>query len=264
MSISFDLISDLHVDTWSDKFDWTGCATSAYCIVAGDVSRDRQQLIEVLTHLGQCYQAVFYIDGNDEHVENLQYLNASYATLARQIQKIPNVVYLQDNVVVVDGVAVVGTNGWWGYDFDLSINPVSAADWWQEKTQASASTVKAVRRMSTTDATYLVSSVRRLQSHQDVKKIVVVTHTVPLSELIEHDIDLEGTMRFNCMGNAYMDQVLIADHADKIHTWCFGHYHGAVDQIRQGVRFVNNCRGRANTPYNQYVYHPRRIVVDLN
>jgi UDP-2,3-diacylglucosamine pyrophosphatase LpxH len=264
MSISFDLISDLHVDTWEHEFDWTGCATSPYCIVAGDVSKNRQQMVQVLRHLGQCYQAVFYIDGNDEHVENLEHLSPSYASLARQIQKIPNVVYLQDNVVVVDGVAVVGTNGWWGYDLDLSIDPVSVASWWQDKAQVSDSAVKAVAKMATTDATYLVSSIRRLQSHQDVKKIVVVTHTVPLSELIEHDIELEGTMRFNCMGNAYMQQVLMADHMDKIHTWCFGHYHGSIDQIRHGVRFVNNCRGRGNTPWNQYVYHPRRIVVDLN
>jgi hypothetical protein len=184
--------------------------------------------------------------------------------MAKQIEKIPNVVYLQDNVVVVDGVAILGTNGWWGFDLDLSVNPTQSALWWQEKMAVSSAATKSVARMATTDATYMVTSVRRLQAHTDIKKIIMVTHTVPLPELIQHDIDLDGSMRFNCMGNAYMQQALLADFQEKIHTWCFGHYHGSIDQIHHGVRFVNNCRGRADSPYNQYVYHPRRIVVDLN
>lgn len=264
MNVAFDLISDLHLETWGDHFSFTGLATSPYCIVAGDIAQDRQLVLTALRHLGQCYQAVFYIDGNDEHRHCLEDLDSSYRTLADQVSKIPNVVYLQDNVVVIDGIAILGTNGWWGFDFELAINPTQSALWWKEKSECSGSAVKAVSNMSTSDATYLVSSVRRLQSHRDVKKIVVVTHTVPLPELIQHDIDLEGSMRFNCMGNAYMNQAIIADTKDKIHTWCFGHYHGSIDQIHHGIRFVNNCRGRADTPYNQYVYHPRRIVVDLN
>lgn len=264
MSIAFDLISDLHIETWANDFDWTGQATSPYCIVAGDIARDRQLVIQTLRHLGQCYQAVFYIDGNDEHVDYVENLDRSYSTLAAQIAKIPNVVYLQDNVVVVDGVAILGTNGWWGFDFDMSVDPTQSAQWWQEKMSVSGAAVKSVSKMATTDATYIVSSVRRLQNHKDVEKIVMVTHTVPLPELIQHDIDLDGTMRSNCMGNAYMLQAMAADFKQKIHTWCFGHYHGSVDQIHHGVRFVNNCRGRADTPYNQYAYYPRRIVIDLN
>ena len=52
MKFAFDLISDLHVETW-DFFDWTGQPTSPYCVVAGDVARDRTQVIDVLTPLGE-------------------------------------------------------------------------------------------------------------------------------------------------------------------------------------------------------------------
>ena len=71
------------------------------------------------------------------------------------------------------------------------------------------------------------------------------------------------TPKFNIMGNRYMMQALAADTENKIDTWCFGHYHGSVDQTRSGIRFVNNCRGRAGTQFVQHVYHPRRIVIDL-
>jgi len=56
---------------------------------------------------------------------------------------------------------------------------------------------------------------------------------------------------------------MAADTVNKLHTWCFGHYHGSVDQTRSGIRFVNNCRGRGDTPYAKSVYYPQRIVVDF-
>lgn len=261
MSFAFDLISDLHVETWDD-FVWAGQATSPYCVVAGDIARDREIVLNTLRHLGQCYQAVFYVDGNDEHRYYYSDLNTSYADLVRQIRRIPNVVFLQDNVVVVDGVAIVGTNGWWGFDFDPSIDAEQTSLWFQDQCQVSVQVAKTVGRLAATDATYMVSSIRRLQTHGDVQKIICVTHTVPNSSLISHDIGLADSLRFNTMGNGFMMQALAADTEKKLHTWCFGHYHGSVDQIRQGVRFVNNCRGRGDTEWRQYVYHPLRIVVD--
>jgi hypothetical protein len=134
--------------------------------------------------------------------------------------------------------------------------------WYTERHGFSAETARSIAQMSVSDALYMSASVKRLQTHPDVKKIIMVTHTVPDPALIAHDIDLAGSPRMNTAGNRYMMQALAADTEKKIHTWCFGHYHGAVDQVRSGVRFVNNCRGRGDTPYSQQVYYPRRIVID--
>jgi hypothetical protein len=71
MQLSFDLISDLHVETWPEPFDWTGMATSVIAVVAGDVSRDRTILVQTLEHLSGCYKAVIFVDGNDEHQMDL-------------------------------------------------------------------------------------------------------------------------------------------------------------------------------------------------
>lgn len=262
MSFAFDLISDLHVETW-DQFDWHHQATSPVCIVAGDIARDRDIVTRTLKHLGQCYQAVFYIDGNDEHYSHLEDLGSSYSDLVRRIKRIPNVVYLQDNVVIVNGVAILGTNGWFGFDFDLGIDASQVDQWCQENYYMSATATKNIARLSNTDASYMIDSVQKLQRHTDVRKIVMVTHTVPDPALIAHDIDLDGSMKFNVMGNRLMMQAMAADTENKIHTWCFGHYHGSVDQTRSGIRFVNNCRGRQHTKYSRHVYHPQRIVIDF-
>jgi UDP-2,3-diacylglucosamine pyrophosphatase LpxH len=261
MQFSFDLISDLHVDS-VDQFVWSGQPTSTTCIVAGDVGRNRTKTLEALQHLAQCYQAVFYIDGNDEHANQIEFLETSYLELNEQLSKIPRLVYLLDNVVVIDGVAVVATNGWWSYDFDPNIDYDITKEWYAHKKNLTDYAATNIQMFALNDAAYLINSVKRLQTHQDVKRIVIVTHTVPLPSLIDHDPELIDTAQFNIMGNRYMQQVLDVDTEQKIHTWCFGHYHNSVDQIYNNVRYVNNCLGYSNTPYVKSVYYPKRIVID--
>lgn len=262
MTFAFDLISDLHVEAWG-KLNWEHCATSPVCVVAGDIAQDRAVVVQTLKHLAACYQAVFYIDGNREHTPYQDNLSVSYRDLTKQIEKIPNVIYLQDNVVVIDGVAILGTNGWWAFDFDPSIEPQEAAEWFKQYFDFTDQRIANIMRMAITDSEYMVNSIQRLQTHKDVKKIVAVTHTVPDHTLIEHDIDFASSPVMNIMGNRHMLAAFDADTEKKLHTWVFGHYHGAVDQHINGVRFVNNCRGIPSGRYCQHVYYPKRIVVEL-
>jgi len=263
MTFAVDLISDLHIETW-DSFDWTGQATSPYCIVAGDVCEDRNILIEVLTHLGKCYPGgVFYIDGNEEHSQYLSDLGNSYQDLAGALKSIKNVVYLQDNVVIIDGVAILATNGWWSYDFDPSIDLDQTVEWYRNKTNLDYDNALAINGVAYHDAAYMINSVRTLQTHQEVKSIIMVSHTLPAPWIIDHDIGLVDTWRFNCMGNQHLQRALEEDTEFKVAAWCFGHYHKSVDQDFGGVRYVNNCRGRGNTEYCQTAYYPKRIEIKI-
>lgn len=262
MTFAFDLISDLHVETWNG-FDWTDQPTAPYCVVAGDVSRDRNILIETLTHLGKCYGGVFYIDGNDEHRYHMEDLTKSYKDLVYEIQQIPNVVYMQDNVVIINGVCLLATNGWWTYDFDDLLDPEQTSLWYQDYVKISARAADSVQNIALHDAKYLASSVRRLQTHQEVKSIVLISHTVPAPWIVEHDLDLVGTWRYNCLGNKYLQMALEQDTEFKIKAWCFGHYHKGVDRDFAGIRYVNNCRGRGDTPWSQVAYYPKRIEIEI-
>ena len=264
MQFSFDLISDLHTETWPETFDWSGQATSPFCVVAGDIAKDQNQVCHVLKNLSENYQAVFYIDGNDEHKYQMTQLGLSYSNLSQKIKRIKNCVYLQDNVVVINGIAFLAANGWWGFDLDSDIPMEVSRQWWEQDMIKNNYAIDAetVRRMSVVDADYIIKSVKRLQRHNDVKKIVVITHTVPNIEIIKHDISIQGQPKFNVLGNKLMNQALGCDTENKIHTWCFGHYHGPVDQYHNGVRYVNNCRGRGDTLYKQVAYFPKRITID--
>jgi predicted phosphodiesterase len=262
MTFAFDLISDLHIETW-DNFDWTDQATSPYCVVAGDVCRDREVLINVLTHLGQCYAGVFYVDGNDEHRYYLEDLGESYQDLVRQIEHINNVVYMQDNVVIINGVAILATNGWWTYDMNPNLAIEDSVMWYQNKNQITLSAANNINGVAYHDAAYLINSVNKLQTHQDVNAIAIITHTLPGAWIIDHDLELVDTWRFNCMGNPYLLRALDEDTENKIKAWCFGHYHKSVDRNFNGVRFVNNCRGRGDTEFSQIAYYPKRIEINF-
>lgn len=262
MKFAFDLISDLHVETW-DSFDWTGQPTSPYCVVAGDVARDRTRLIDILEHLGECYLGgVFYIDGNDEHRYYLDDLGQSYRDLRDQIEQIPNVVYMQDNVVIINGVALLATNGWWTFDLDPSLEQEQCMAWWQSHAETTAVASASVLNLAHNDAAYVANSVYKLQTHQEVAAIVMISHTVPAPWIVEHDIDLVGHWRYNGLGNSLLESALLQDTEGKIKTWCFGHYHRPVDQLRAGIRYVNNPRGRGDTDWCQPAYYPRRIEIE--
>ena len=260
MTFAFDLISDLHVETWN-KFDWTGQATSPVCVVAGDIARNIDLTVETLKHLSECYQAVFYIDGNDEHRYQLDNLDQNYNELADKLAIIKNVVFMREHVVVVNGVAIVGTNGWWSYDFDLNIDADQTRSWFQDAYQINNTAVDNVASAAYNDAAYLIQSVKKLQTHPDVRSIVIVSHTVPAPWLVEHDIALSDGWRFNTTGNPHLELALNEDTEHKIHTWCFGHYHQPVDRIANGIRYTNNCRGRGDTDWCQRPYYPKRIEI---
>ena len=173
MTFAFDLISDLHIETWSN-FDWTGQATSPYCVVAGDIGRDPATVEDTLRHLSQCYRGIFYIDGNDEHRFQLDNLDQSYADIEAVIAPMANVVYMQGNVVVINGVALLATNGWWTYDFDPTIRSDETQTWLQDRYGINAESAENISTRAIHDAAYLMKSVRRLQTHQEVKAIALI------------------------------------------------------------------------------------------
>lgn len=267
MTFSFDLISDLHLESWGDVIP-TYMATSPVCVVAGDIGYDRTLIKEFFNSLTNSYQAVFYIDGNDEHrLFSIEDLPKSHNELQSIIDGIDKFVYLHDNVVVINGIAIVGTNGWWDYNFDPTIDFDQTTQWLCDycKTNGTEMTqdwAKKYVSLALQDIKYLCLSVERLQKHPDIKKILMVTHTVPNKNLIGHDLSLAGTYRFNIVGNSMMDQVFEYDYERKISTWVFGHYHGDIDTAIDNVRYVNNPRGRKDSTWGKAVYYPKRITID--
>lgn len=228
MEIGFDLISDLHLAP-DDSFNWEGKATSLYCIVAGNVSSDIRTVWQTLVHLSKLYQGVFYIPGTTEYENTVSFEETTHA-IQKICSRIPNLALLYHHVVIIDGVAVLGANGWARKDSD-DIN---------------------IEGARIEDVSYLRKSVEKLQKHLDVKKILIVTNAVPRQELyfgeapeqIKNDI-------------IPLSMCLESDTEMKITKWVFGTYEKNVDTTIDSINYVNN-------PYYKVrPYWAKRVTVEI-
>ena len=161
MEIGFDLIGDLYL-TPDEHFNWEGKSTSLYCLVAGNVSEDIRTVVQTLGHLSRFYQGVFYVPGLLEYRTALDH-DTRTKELALLIKKLPKVAFLYHHVVIIDGVAILGANAW-NADDPADIDDELVTD-----------------RLS--DIAYLNNSVHKLQTHGDVKRILLMTACVPRKEL---------------------------------------------------------------------------------
>lgn len=233
MIIGFDLISDLNLEP-GDSFNWEGKATSLYCLIAGNISHDLRTIGLTLLHLSKYYQGIFYTLGSTEF-KNSADITARTSEITVMCKRIPNVALLQQQVVIIDGVAIVGCNGWYGN------TPPNLTESAEDKISGS--------RVG--DIAYLTRAVERLQKHLDVTKILVLTNSVPSPELY-----------FGEVPSTITDQVelsitLNADSESKISHWAYGTYNKQVDAEIDGINYVTN-------PYfNRNPYWAKRINVSV-
>lgn len=230
MNIGFDLISDLYLSE-NDNFDWDGKATSLYCLVAGNISTDLRVVAITLATLSKYYQGVFYIAGALEF-EGVDNIAARVNEISRVCRRLRNVAYLHHNVVIIDGVAVLGANGWFGNI--MLTGPNANQD------------IVAYRY---DDMLYLKNSIEKLQKHLDVKKILIVTNSVPNEELYFGEIPEEVSEE------PPLTIVLLSDSENKVSHWAFGTYKKIVDAVYSDINYLNN------PSYGSDPYWPKRIEV---
>lgn len=230
MNLSVDLISDLSLDKGC-LFDWTGQSTSLFCVVAGNISTDIECIKNVLSNLSTQYRGVFYIDGILEH-SNSDLYQDRIDELLMMCKNMQNVIYLHNHVVVLEGVAFVGINGW-----DLDNNHII-------DNQYNLSELDNVRDM---DFAYLCNTVRMLQQNHDVKKIVIISNSPPGSNLVFNNDHFSDS---NDLSTA-----LILDIFRKVSHWLYGNTDINVDIVNNGIRYTNNVM------YDQRPYYPKRIDI---
>jgi hypothetical protein len=224
MEFGIDLISDLAVGP-EDEFSWAGRATSLFCAVAGGVSSDLPTVGRVLADLGNHYRGVFYIDGGLEHSDPTDAYN-TVKTLQDITAPLSNVIYLHNHIVVLNRVAFLAVNGWYN-NVDV-LNTVDALD--------------VISEHKLNDLSYLNSSVGKLQRHQDVEQIVMISGSVPSKHFFYNSLDslIEADPEPN-LG-------VLNDTEFKIKTWLYG-----GTSIENDTQYSSPYDGRSR----RYVSHPK-------
>lgn len=259
----FDLISDLHLDRWpSNHKSWKGLCTSQTCVVAGDVSSNPRLSTSFIKHLADCYEHVLFIDGNHEHKARPFNIERNEQFIEDQLSKLDNVTYLADAVTTIDGVAFVGSNGWWTYDYQELFGGGSRLECIEQfcaDENLELADAMNIWQTAQEQVDYMAKVISIMQEDDDIDEIVVVTHTVPRPDLFYMDGSL---VDYGKMGNSSYQTVIDADYENKISTWVFGHYHSVhVDVEMNSIRYVSNPRGTPETSLSP-VYHP--LIVRLS
>lgn len=221
MKLGFDIISDLWLNP-NDNFNWENKATSLYCIIAGNISNDTRTIAQTLLHLTRFYQGIVYIPGILEY-KNVPSVNERTKELSHICGGIKGVTFLYHHVVIVDGVAIVGSNGWYGFKGNLIEEAV--AD---------------IKRAE--DLSYLHATIKKLQVHLDVKQILIVSNSVPNNKLFFGE-DPEFIK-----DQLSLDTVLVTDTQKKVKYWVFGTHEKIVDTTIDNINYLNNPYYK-KTPY---------------
>lgn len=224
MKIGFDVISDLNLSQ-DDEFDWEDKATSLYLIIAGNISSNIHVVQRTLHHLSNFYQGIFYIPGSLEY-ESLHLFKHRTDELRQISDSIHNVALLQKHVVIINDIAILGVNGWYGINRGNEDN--------LEKIYRHAQNLE--------DFGYLKASIQRLQLHLDVKKILVVSSSVPGPSLYF------GEQPVNTDEDFALQDATANDSECKITHWIFGTHNKLVDTVLDGIHYVNNVPSK-NIPY---------------
>jgi hypothetical protein len=227
--IGFDIISDLYL-TPDSEFSWEGKATSLYCVIAGNISDDLKTIRKTLAHLGQYYQGVFYCLGSLEYV-GCKDIDQRTDELMKLCQTQRNVVLLHYHVVVVENVAILGINGW--------PNRATHSSFMELQVEVNRNE----------DIIYLKDSLEKLQTHLDVRKILLVSNAVPNSDLyFGQEPDSEKHL-------LPIDIGILADTEHKVSHWAYGTYDKAVDVMLDNIKYINN------SCYNKQSYWAKRVEI---
>lgn len=212
--IGFDIISDLNLKP-NQSFNWENKATSLYCIIAGNISTDIRTVLQVIAHLARFYQGIFYVPGTLEY-ETGEDIVTRTQEIIMICDQFPNVCLLHQHVAIIDGIGILGVNGWCN-----TANIGNVEDM-----------VKTVARYE--DLRYLKNTIEKLQRHLDVKHMIVVTNAVP------HDNLYYGEEPDVVYDQIPLNEMLANDTERKVKHWVFGTYTKQVDTEIDGVTYLNN------------------------
>lgn len=264
---TFDLLSDFHVELnlqysqstqWVDGepklYAWHKDKKSDVLVIAGDASNYHEYTAAVVLEAADYYKHVLFVDGNHEHYSNFRngYTVALDMEYFRDMSReaASNITYLNGETTWKnESTLFIGANGWYDFSFAIGIHPKTQQKEWR-KISNDPNCIRFGKKnrpekLAERQADQLKQLVLDAQADDTISEIVIVTHTLPCATAFGSYMNpthpyysLNGAY-----GNAFMRYVWMADKANKIKTWCFGHTHERRDFFENGIHFVCNPRG---------------------
>lgn len=184
-------------------------------------------------HLSTHYLGVFFIDGSLEHLTFERY-SSNIKLLESVIESIPNVMYLHNNVVILDGIALIAVNGWW-------------ANCEEPEDFRDAARLELMRM---DDIEYLRRTISTMQIHPDVEDIVIISNGLPSADVL-----FGNTKCVDIPADEPPNTCLEIDLEKKVRHWVFGSH-----PVSTAVT-INDIQYYSNAKYRTEPYWPARVAI---
>jgi hypothetical protein len=231
MDIGFDIIGDLNLSP-NDSFNWENKATGLYCLITGNISNDLRTIYQTLLHLSRFYHAILYTPGYLEYT-NVRDHKIRTLELGKLCSSMKNITFMHHHVVILENIGIIGANGWYGVKSqDAELN-------------------RTYEYLRYEDVSYLSSTLEKITLHLDVKKVIVMSHSVPNYRLYF------GEQPKETMDNISLSTALETDTQNKVCYWIYGSYEKHVDVTMNNIRYINNSY------YKRNPYYAKNFVVSI-
>lgn len=244
-SVSFQVLSDLHLEVNRQYGSFEIPACSSHLILAGDIGRlvDYNDCLEFLRRQTNQFERVFLVLGNHE------FYNISYAEgleKAKQLEKEP---CLNGRLILLHQTR---------YDIPNSHLTILGCTLWSKIPQEARDIVKWKisdfqkiqgwtvddhNAAHDSDLSWLrqrVESIRQENSRTTKRLILVVTHHAPCVQKTSSPQHVQSPW-----SSAFATAILSQDDWSGVNTWVFGHTHYTTEFKEGNIRVISNQRGYA-------------------
>jgi len=238
--ISISLFSDLHIESNQRSNMYSLSSDADIIILAGDIHTESEGIDWARSNFKKD-QKIIYVAGNHE------FYHCEYFSLLKEFRekaKELDIVFLENNEVIIDGIRIMGCTLWTDYLSNVEINQEEAmhyaadalADHYIIRIQHEK---EEPRIFSTQDALAIHrESVAWLKGKLEQKfdgKTIVVTHHGPSLACVHKDF-----------GNNNISPVFLSNLnylVRKADFWFYGHTHSNLNVIENSCRIVSNQKG---------------------
>ncbi len=231
-------ISDIHLefmDTNEYQYFLKNFSPKAKILVlAGDIGYPHlPSYKQFLEHISPLFTKIFLIAGNHEFYGSS--VEKNIPLIQDIVSKIPNITFLNNTMEDYEGITWIGTTLW-----SAITNPYYTIN---DTNQIEGMNVRTYNELHAEAVDFLKTALANCK--RENKKVVVITHHLPISELVMPQFRTEQYKPYNQWFHANLDS-LIQMHNTNILAWFYGHTHAESIQTHYKVPFYCFSKGYPN------------------
>jgi predicted phosphodiesterase len=231
---NFQVESDIHIDTNKDEAIKTIKPFADNLILAGDIGQPLDPYFELfIKHVASNWKNVIYITGNHEYYDSYGIMTIKKVndTIENMFSKYPNVHFLNNSKIIIDGITIIGSTLWsspisdtYLKDFRINISDDNGYI-----------NINTFRKMNTESIQFLETELENC-CHA---KTIVVTHFMPLM-----NIDIPNSKyKSNPINDSYFGNKLY-HLINKPKFWISGHTHQRFEIDIKDTKWLCNPMGQ--------------------